>query len=233
LRNDLTEARLSEDGQEEEDAGVEVDAPEPPELEDVGDSSAMLEDGPPGAIFEIGWSGDLPLMRQLPRRLRPQVRYQIDDDLVVHTLHRKISRSTELERNVAVALAEHLRRVGTRCEEAGDWCRIPAIGSDEVLVELMKDACPKTFEAAVFHSVGNVLKNFAIELPNGDVVTPQALVEPARRGKLTTRAAALRLAGRRPQYLPCGEEWTADDWDGFESTQKRGKRRGLKAVDAT
>jgi len=230
IRNDLIGARLDDEDQAEDQDLGEAEPLEPPELEDLGDSAAHEDDGaPPGSLFDRAWTDALPLVSQLPRRLRPPVRYRIDSELSVHELFQKRSKSESLERAVAEAIAEHLRRTGVKLEDPGDWCRIAAIGRDIDLVSLIPAPYTQGLGQGTFKSVGNVLKDFAVELPNGEVVTPQALIDRARRDKLTTRAAALRWAARRPAVTPDGDAWAPKDWDEFEVTQSKKSQRAARA----
>ncbi|MDP3939522.1 MAG: hypothetical protein Q8R92_15490 [Deltaproteobacteria bacterium] len=324
----------------ESDQHVDRDPLEPPQLEDKGDSTEFVEDEPPGSSFELPWKGKLPLMHQIPKRLRPPLRYRIDGDLTVHPLYRERSKSEDLEHAVAEAIAVHLWRTGVRLVQIGDWCRIPSIGSDDELAALIPGTHRRQLTASRIHAVGNVLKDFAIELPSRDVVTPQALIDIAKRPqvryqidgsfvvhkkrrrnvkrealeqavaqaiarhlqntgytpndpgdwrqipgigadfdlavlvpeshraalvqefadvvkafavelpngdkvtpgdliepnsiiKRTTRGAALRLAAQRPEAMPSGETWSSADWDAFEDTQRRkepkdGRQGGLE-----
>lgn len=235
VRNTLIEARFADEEEDEQDERVESEPPEPPEVEDAGDSSAHVEDESAGSEFDRAWYGHLPLMRQLPRRLRPPVRYRIDAEFAVRPLYpktpdrladdplyRKKAASEHLEQTVAEAIAEHLRQKDVHLDQPGDWCRIPCIGGDDALVKLIPKQHAQLIDTKRFHSIGNVLKNFAIELPNRDVVTPQALISPpARKGKRTTRGAALRWASQRPSTTPDGTTWSQRDWDEFERNQKK------------
>jgi hypothetical protein len=79
---------------------------------------------------------------------------------------------------------------------------------------------------ARLHSIGSLIKDFAILLPSGDVIVPQTLLDPARKGKRTTRGAALSLASLRLENMPDGERWTDGDWKAFETTQRKKRSAG-------
>src|SRR3990167_8407673 len=80
----LLEARLEDESEADDALLVEPDPLEPPELEDLGDSAAGGGDESTGHAFDGAWSGALPLINQLPQRLRPPVRYRIDSNLSVY-----------------------------------------------------------------------------------------------------------------------------------------------------
>lgn len=229
LEVSLLEARLEDESETDEALIVEPDPCEPPELEDLGDSAA-LDDDSSGSAFDRAWTGDLPLVSQLPQRLRPPVRYRIDSELVVHALYRKKTEDEDLEQAVAEALAEHIRRTRVVLESPGDWCRIPYLGRDPELAALVPEAYAKQLGPERLHSLGSVAKEFAIELPNRDVIVPQVLLwPPARKGGRTTRAAALRSEPQRPSTTPDGESWSEKDWKEFSSNQRKGGVRSSKS----
>lgn len=182
--------RVVDEHDDEQNEAVFADgALEPPELEDLADSSAFVEPSPPGAIFDRQWSEDLPLAGQLPSRLRPPVRYRIDAEGVVHAQYRRPAPDSDLDLELAVAraIARHIQEAGIRLESAGDWCKIPAIGVDEDLEGLDEALVGR------MHSLGSVLKAFAIELPSRDVVVPDALIRAAGTTTKATLAGALRM----------------------------------------
>lgn len=234
IQHKLLGAAVAEEEADDDDLRVEEDPPEPPQLEDLGDSAAFVEDGPPGSIFDRAWNGALPLIKQLPKRLRPPVRYRIDGDLVVHALYKVTTDRDDFQHAVAWAIAEHLRKNAVVLDGLGDWTRIPAIGTDPDLESLIQEVRPDLFVEGQFKGVASGLKDFAVELPNRDVVAPQSLITRARQVKGkgkdgkpggwdsdTTRAAALRVAttGQR-STMPCGEAWGPEDWQTFEDSQR-------------
>lgn len=219
----LAASRLAEEEEGEDGRQPEGEEPEPPALEDLADSDRFLEDSPPGSAFDRAWNEPVPLISQLPRRLRPPVRCRIDSNLDVHLLAGEAPKTEALERAITEAIVEHLRNTGVELRAPGDWCAVPCIGSDRELADLVPEHLRTALDEARLHSIGNIVKDFAIQLPSGDVVTPQALLDRARKGKRTTRAAALRWASQRPESTPDGEQWTADDWNGFEDTQRKKK----------
>lgn len=119
----------------------------------------------------------LPPLEEVPERRRPRVRYRIEADFAVRALQRP---PVDLERAVAEAIARHIEETGTTLQKPGDWCAIPCIGGDAGLARLIPDDAKDVLGAEEIKTFGSVLKNFAIELPNGDVVTPQALMDAAR-----------------------------------------------------
>lgn len=226
LGNALAVGRLAEEERDENSRLQEQEAPEPPALEDLADSDWFLGDSSPGGAFDRGWNEPVPLISQLPRRLRPLVRFQIDSNLELHPIGEEGARAGVLERAIAEAIVAHLQTTGVEFREPGDWCAVPCIGRDRELMNLVPEHFRNTLDEARLHSIGSIVKDFAIQLPNGDVVTPQALLDRARRDKRTTRAAALRWASQRPEVMPDGERWTAEDWRGFENTQRKKKYTG-------
>jgi len=74
---------------------------------------------------------------------------------------------------------------------------------------------------------GRAVRSFAVMLPNGDVVSLDALAGQrpwAREGLKATRAAALRLAEEKPGQL-AGEAWTENDWRNFQRVQNQARNR--------
>jgi len=220
LGQDLARERAAEELEEQESQDAEEEAPEPPTLEDLGDSDWFVEDSVPGSAFDRAWNGPLPLIWQLPRHLRPPVSFRIDSNFEIHPMGEK-TKTGALEQAIAEAIVEHLRRKGVEFHQPGDWCSIPCIGGDAELIELQPEHLPARLDLDRLRKTHPSVKDFAIELPNGDVITPQALLDRARENKRTTRAAALRCASQRPEVTPDGERWTAQDWKDFEITQRK------------
>lgn len=221
LSRALSASRLAEEDEQEREQTPDGESPEPPALEDLADSEWFLVDSPAGAAFDRGWDGDAPLISQLPRRLRPPVRFAIDSDLKISRLCEANSKADDLEWAVAEAVAAHIRSAGVVLRTTGDWRRISCIGSDRDLLALVPEHLQTVLGEARLHSIGSLIKGFAILLPSGDVVVPQTLLDLARRGKRTTRGAALSLCSLRLERMPDGERWTEADWRGFETTQRK------------
>jgi hypothetical protein len=209
------------------EAELEEDLAELREPEDADDSDALL-DGRTGSPFDREWASPLPLLSQLPRRARPVVRFHIDEGFEVRRLDGRQDAQSNQRHIIACAVARHLRDNQIKLSAPGDWCDIPLMPGDRGLLELVADEFDRADLAGRLQSVGSDLKAFAISLPNGDLVTPQALIDEAQRGKRATRAAALRLAARRPLEL-AGDPWSDEDWDRFEETQR--KKRAKKGKD--
>lgn len=221
LSKELTAGRLAEEAEQEQDQTPDGESPEPPAIEDLADSDWFVADSPPGGAFDQGWYGAVPLISQLPRRVRPPVRFAIDSDLNLSRLGDEGSKADDLEQAVAEAVTAHIRNTGTALHTIGDWCRIPCIGGDRELLALVPEQLKLALDQARLRSIGSLIKDFAILLPSGDVIVPQTLLEPARQGKRTTRGAALSLAALRLENMPDGERWSESDWKGFETTQRK------------
>lgn len=226
LSKELSASRLAEEGEQEQDPTPDGESPEPPALEDLADSDSFLEDSPAGAAFDRGWYGSAPLISQLPRRVRPPVRFAIGTDLSLSRLGQESSKTDGLEWAVAEAVAAHIRNTGVALRTTGDWCGIPCIGGDQELLALVPEHLQSVLDRARLHSIGSVVKDFAILLPSGDVIVPQTLLDTARKGKRTTRGAALSLAPLGLANMPDGEQWTESDWKAFETTQRKKKHTG-------
>jgi hypothetical protein len=166
-----------------------------------------------------GSTSSPPLISELPYRARPYVCYRIDEQLEVHSLEPRQYPLSALRLLIAKAVARHILSEGVSLSKPGDWCQIPLIRDERRLLELVEAEDDSAQLASMLHSVGSDLKAFAILLPSGDVVTPQALINEAQKNKRATRAAALRLAAERPSQL-AGEPWSAQEWERFETTQR-------------
>ncbi len=221
IKQELTE-------EEELEEELKTEATEEPresfELEDFGDSEVALEGETAQSPFDREWTSQLPLVYQLPRRARPLVLFRIDENFEVHYRGRKHNSSSQLRLLIARAIAEHLKNNQVALSAPGDWRQLPALETDEKLLDLLGEDRPKLDR--VIGKIGSEIKAFAILLPNGDVVTPQALINAAKKGKRATRAAALRMALQKPTRL-AGENWSEKDWHDFENTQRK-KERGQK-----
>lgn len=226
LSKELTASRLAEEAEQEQDQTPDGESPEPPAIEDLADSDWFLADSPPGGAFDQGWYGAVPLISQLPRRVRPPVRFAIDSDLNLSRLGDEGSKADDLEQAVAEAVTAHIRNAGTALRTTGDWCGIPCIGGDRELLALIPEHLKLALDEGRLRSIGSLIKDFAILLPSGDVIVPQTLLDPARQGKRTTRGAALSLAALRLENMPDGERWSESDWKGFETTQRKKTQAG-------
>lgn len=209
--------------QEEEAHGdeplPEQDPKEPQQIEDTGVSEVVLEGEIAESPFEE-WLESLPLVSHLPRRARPRVLYRIDEHFAVHPLDRQEGWFSNLRYLIACAIAKHLRESRITLSAPGDWCNVPATGGDEELIALVPDEDQEKLRKRL----DRPFKAFAMLLPSGDVMTVQAILDRAQKGKRATRAAALRFSATRPREL-AGESWSEEDWDLFEDTQQRRKRR--------
>jgi hypothetical protein len=233
----LVKADLGGEADYANEAELEEDRIELQEQEDVEDSDALI-DGHTETPFDREWASPIPLLSQLPRRSRPAVRFHIDEGFEVRSLDGRQDAQSKQRYIIACAIAKHLRDHKVRLSAPGDWCNIPKIApsapddwsdvpltpSDRGLLQLIADKFDRVELASRLRSVGADLKAFAISLPSGDVVTPQALIDEAQRGKHATRAAALRVAAQRPSTL-AGDVWSDEDWDRFEETQRKKKTK--------
>jgi len=214
-----------------EESGAEEEPKEPPESEAVGESEIWLDDEEETDLFEAEQAPvcGLPAIGDLLIRARPLVRYWIDEKYRVHQVGQRGGGARQAgisrwRRYIAEAVAEHLRRHGCRLTAPGDWRQIPAIGSDERLLSYMPEEVRQPLQSRL-KGLGKRLKGFAIELPNGDVMTVQALIDPAGRGKKATRAGALRCAaelekGAGDGVTLAGEEWTSRDWKALDRAER-------------
>jgi len=151
---------------------------------------------------------------------------------------------------IAEAIALHIREQAVApLERTGDWANIPLLGGDpavgpglpkEVLDEKLKKWNQESEHLVrlvarlrggrvardVAHRIWSTpyFLDFAIRLPNGDVIAPKALLKLARDGKRATRAGALRQLADAPDRV-AGEEWSASDWRGFRQSQSNSRNR--------
>ncbi|MFO0838325.1 MAG: hypothetical protein U1D55_07325 [Phycisphaerae bacterium] len=240
---------------EQEDPGLTAPEAErePPNLEDTGESDRHERDViNPFDLTAI--KTPLRWARELPRALRPPVRYEIVGPgfEVKETYQQPCSEHAALRLLIAHAIAAHLRRCNVKLTNAGDWVHVPCIRGDRELVTLMESAAHALSAFAVSSaelrcSFGEIrgrieellkdygwLKDFAIRLPSRDVIRVQAVLRPAfrsaKRPRLATCAAALRLGTQTPPpELIAGEPWSPDDWVKFRSNQRE---RALEASKA-
>lgn len=217
LQARLAKADLVDDLSEE--PVLNPEAAEPAELEDYGDSEVSLQGMKAETSFDREWLLNLPLLSQLPWKVRPLVRFRLDERLEPHVLDGS-DRDGNLRYLVTCAIAEHVRRTNIEITHRDDWCQLPAIKGDKGLLELVPEGPERNRLAAALAKVGSDLKGFAIMLPNGDVITPQTLMNAASEGKSATRAAVLRLSSQRPTMI-ANEPWTSSDWRKFDDTQRK------------
>jgi hypothetical protein len=222
------DADLEAEADDEPDGtGPEPDAPEPPELQDAADSDAWFDDETPSDPFASERRSGLPHFSDLPYSARPFVRYWIDRDFQVHKMDRRDDLQSKRCDAIAGAIALHLQKSICRLLEPGDWCQIPHIDRDRSLLELVKAADPQQWESDL-SKVSELarklatIKDFAIMLPNGDVLAVQAFIDGAREGKRATRAAALRVAADKPPKL-AGDDWEDADWKGVNHNEAKAK----------
>jgi hypothetical protein len=237
-------AEIDFEDTEDRDDFPEADSPEPQDIEGYGDSESALRGIDARTAFDFEWLSPEPLIHILPSRARPLVRYFIDEELVVHKLHSRTDEFSNLRYLIATAISKHLRNTQVTLRTIGDWCQIPAIESDENLVELMPEH-RDTLTSALAH-FGSDLKSFALMLPSGDVITPQVLIDLAQdvrkskrrkmepvgdaKPKKATRGGALRLSSSKPSEL-AGEAWSLHEWTAFEKTQRK-KRKTSRGYSA-
>ncbi len=234
----------------DEEAAPSDEPKETYELEDWGISETAIEGESEQTPFDEEATQPLPRLGELPPGIVPRVLFFIDPDFKVHSLlRRKNSRAERLHwgarQAVAEAVAEHLRKNWSSqvpLPQAGEWQSLPAIGviassQGSQGAGLKRAFHPQLLELApsekrddlksVLENHSGFLRAFALMLPNGDVVTPAALVYPARAGKRATRAAALRQMSSRPPTL-AGEPWSEKDWNEFERAQNVSARRARR-----
>jgi hypothetical protein len=223
---------------------LERDPPEPPARDDFGDSEFSLSeaaDVPPECEQVI--SGPVRL-KSLPARLRLAVKFEILLDLNSrHLTLRPIGPSKSdalLQPKIAEVMVQHIERhlswYWPNNHDLGDWKQIPAIGSVEALTHLVGDA---QFGNRM-HSIPKLLRNFAVRLPCGTVITPDALIHSALdNGRRATMAAALRaIPSKRPSdteeaYELGGEWWSAEDIKAFRASRRKfasKKRKSVKSL---
>lgn len=243
LQIQVAEQQLEEELRTDDEMEVEPEPAEPDRIEDRGDTDVYLDADEGAELFDPPPTGPVPQLGDLPVRARPLVLYRIDERYEVHGLERSPNKCSQDRTLIAQAVAAHLARCGCKLENLGDWRQIPAIGSDAALLEHVAVANSQAAADELkgrLEKVGRVLKWFAIELPNGDVVTVQALIDAAARSKRATRAAALRTLadaearGEKPREL-AGETWTQRDWSAFQRAQRaaaHAARRGRRKVDS-
>ena len=224
--------------EEEEDAAAadllaveEASAAEAPGLEDVGDS-----DRSPGAseasLFDDPARADVPAVP--PRVARLRLRYRIvrnaeSDALEVQEMPGGRSLPAHGRQSaVAAALRQHLEneeKRGRRLEKLGDWKKIRPVGGEDELHKLAGDALKTARGAAP-----EVTRGFLLELPNGDVVHPDALMFPAGRSdaaRSVTAAAVLAAQSGRPlPFRTALEAWSEAEWKKFRRTSAFDDARG-------
>ncbi len=230
-----------EQASEEQDDLAPV-AAEPPEDSDAG--GWLLMDGDAGirGPSDLESSSHLPLLHKLPKSARPPVYFFIDEEYTVHALGSPNAAPAEMRYAIALAIALHLKEYEVKLTQPGDWRHIPCIGTDAQL----RGLAIKAFEASNVASSGSLGSNsslsiktglnkygaeykaFAIVLSNADVITPQALINQAQKGKRATRAGALRAladANRDASYptLLAGEAWDEKTWEKFTRVQNKAK----------
>ena len=183
----------------------EPEAPEYFELDDYGRANGEPESD--GLIeFEIEPSS-LPRLRDLPVKARPPVLFWIDAEFEVHPLVRGAEGPYfEKAEAIARAIALHLHGVQpSRLKFDGDWVMVPVIESLERLKERLQAGLgDKTKAEDVIYWIRKrtgMLRSFAVHLSNGDTVTAQALVSPAKKGTGIGAAAVRRLTS---QWHPSG-----------------------------
>jgi hypothetical protein len=148
---------------------------------------------------------------------------------------------------IVQAVAQHLKNCRIELKEPGAWRDIPCIGDDSALYKLAvgQFGTGKIRLDVALKNFGSEYKAFGIILANGDVVTPQALIDRARektvnprratRAGLLRAVADARAAGLGRPTAVAGEEWKDKElWTAFEDAQREAKaraRRGGKKLN--
>lgn len=234
-----------EDNDDQEPLPEEESAGEPQQVEESGDSIAALE-GEKASPFDFEWQGTLPTIHGVPRRANVLVRYSIGKDYRVCRLADwGNSELTKFRDAVAKAIAIHLRNHETLNETKDwsnpEWCNVPAIARESLTalfeeVNETEDDTNKLSRGALKERLNHLttLKEFAILLPNGDVIVPGILFH-AVKGKRATRAAILRKGRGNPsRFLPekwlfLKEEYSAKDWRKFKRAASQRKKRKTRS----
>jgi hypothetical protein len=211
----------------DDEAVPESDSPEAHEIDALGDSDAFVEPEAGSSPFDLEWVGTLPRVRDLPPRACPRVLYRLSKYLEVLGLTRSKKHHEPLRDTIALAVAEHIRRSGVQLKDGGDWVNIPAIAGNDALINLARENQDELRRAT--KNRFRQLKSFAVALPNGEVVTVEALVHRGVAGRKATRAAALRvLAAGIVRKELAGEEWTEADWRQLKENEEESWRRRRK-----
>ena len=226
------EREIEEEAEEETLlAEAEAAAAEPPALEDVGDGDRVLGEGEAG-LFDDPAEAGLPVLSARAARLRLRFRIvpgPVAGAFTVFELPGSRSHPARLPQlAVANAIALHLAAEaasGRTLERPGDWAKIRPIGGLGALGELAGEELEKAQGAAV-----EVARGFLLELPNGDVVAPDALVFPAGKkseaARDVTAAAVLASQPKRPNGFRAElGGWTDADWTAFRRTASFDDRR--------
>lgn len=233
----LRQEHMVEQAAESEDE-TEPESPEQHELDNVGVSDISLQGEEGETWFDQEWTDALPLLWQLPRYARPPVLYWIDPQFAVHPLFRGSKAVSTLQNAIAHAIATHLKNEGVGLSRPGDWQHIPAIGSRAKLTALAPEEHRETVEYWLNKRPG-MLQSFALVLPDGDVVAPEALMDAATERRRASRAGVLRAtAGWHPLSTPstgsplqiAGERWTKSDLQSFKKSQKQSMERSRKST---
>jgi hypothetical protein len=234
LQEQLSDIQLAID---EDDEELETEPAD--DLEESSDSETLVTGDEVRNPFDHEWLSSIPLVRQLPHRVSPLVRYFFDDELNVHRLDHKNDSGSNISDVIASAIARHIRQSGVKLVAPGDWRHIPAIKSDRELLALTlpdyprpqnSEFGPKSSYELFEMRFGKVpAKAFAILLPNADVITPKALIDDAQAGMRASRAGALRqLAQQETSEVLCelaGENWTPLHWGAFRKSEQEARRR--------
>lgn len=95
-------------------------------------------------------------------------------------------------------------------------------------VEYLTDLVGDAQLGSRMHAIPKLLRNFAVRLPCGTVMTPDALIDPAlKTGRRATMAAALRVVpsdkpvGVEEAYEMGGEWWNAKDLEAFRASRRK------------
>lgn len=213
LVSEISRNKVSED---------EIELSEPSlDAEDADDSRYLYQERDESNLdYEVKY--ETPPFHQLLARLQLPVQFHINADFEIRDLLIGGWEASSFRKKIVLGIVNHLRSNNCILRDPGNWIHIPAIKSDDDLTALAEEnpAEQKQLKDRL-KSFGRFYKSFAILLPNLDLVTPQALISPARHthGIRTTAAAGLKVAhDLQPSELSkwkvitiAGEEWSGED----------------------
>jgi hypothetical protein len=241
----IAKAELKND-QDDNKINVEPDPLEYHQREDSGESDEMIAGKSAATPFDREPDSVGALIKHLPRRARPVVRYFIDENFEVHRLDNVNDSVSHIRHHIARAIAVHVRNSNVLLINAEDWRNIPSLSKQIHLLDLIpdedllldaSDRSKKVKSVTLRNRVATKIKdeaeikNFAILLHNGDVITPDTILEDAKMDKSATRAGALRASAKRQENMDlAGEIWDADDWETFDKTQRQNTARNRKVT---
>lgn len=226
----------SKDFDTSETDGIELSNDyEPHESEEFGDSDCCLS-----VVEEIDPSGfgleDHDGKREihtLPDQINGSIRFFIDKNYLVHKLEPYRGAHDHLHEEVAKGIASHLKACNLKFCDRGDWIHIPAIGSNEALIELVCKNQSEDFRATLVNAMkdkSRIFRQSRIRLSNGDVVAVGALVFPAGSNdqtRIITKAALSR------KYFddPCTDQEIAGVHVDESMWQRFGETNGISKTN--